>query len=64
MVQVFICKVAGELRGESDEARNFRWITLEELHELLEKEPNKFYPMHTITLKKYLREKLRSQYIK
>lgn len=58
MVQVFICRVAGELKEESDEARNFRWITLKELSDRLENKPDKFYPMHTITLKKYLREKL------
>lgn len=57
MVQVFICKVSGDLNDESDEARNFRWITLNELKELLEKEPGIFYPMHIITLKKYLRER-------
>lgn len=58
MVQVFICTVIGNICAESDEARNFRWIALKELDELLEKEEKNFYPMHIATLKKYLKSRL------
>lgn len=57
MVQVFICKAVGELIDKSDESKNLRWITLDELEQLLETKENIFYPMHVITLKKYLKIK-------
>ncbi len=56
MVQVFICKVCGELLTESNESKNMRWTTLEELEELVHN-PQLLYPMHIATLKKYLRHK-------
>lgn len=55
MVQVFICTVRGDFWTESDEAKNFRWITLKELDSMLNKDENIFYPMHIATLKKYLK---------
>ncbi|MTI57461.1 NUDIX hydrolase [Geosporobacter ferrireducens] len=57
MVQIFICRAAGELLDKSDEARNMRWVSLEELEELLDKKEKHFYPMHVITLRKYLKIK-------
>lgn len=54
MVQSFICKVQGELFLKSDESRNIRWVSLDELRELVDKNPNCFYPMHFITIQKYL----------
>ena len=54
MVQVFICKVDGKTLIKSDEAQNIRWVRLEELRELLDKNEDKFYPMHVLTLRKYL----------
>lgn len=54
MVQVFICRAGGRLLHESDEARNMRWISLEELQALLDKKVDYFYPMHIFTLRKYL----------
>jgi len=58
MVQVFICKVEGELIESSDESQNLRWIPLDQLEELLKKKEDAFYPMHVITLKKYLETKI------
>lgn len=57
MVQVFICKVSGELLQESAESKNIRWISLKKLDELIAKNSSMFYPMHIDTLKKYLKFK-------
>lgn len=53
MVQIFICKVEGELLNKSKEAKNMQWISLKDLKEMLNQE-DKFYPMHITTLYKYL----------
>ena len=54
MVQIFICKVRGDLLVESCEAKNMRWVSLEELKETLWHHENKLYPMHVSTLRRYL----------
>jgi len=54
MVQVFICKVRGKLLLESEEAKNMRWISIDELEELVNNHIEKIYPMHIGTLRKYL----------
>lgn len=58
MVQIFICKTKGKLLKNTNETRNIRWISLEELKYMLEDNKNNFYPMHVETLKKYLNLKL------
>lgn len=58
MVQVFICQVSGDLLYQSNESRNIRWISLQDLSELLSNNCTMFYPMHVETLKKYLKVKL------
>lgn len=58
MVQTFICNADGELLNKSNETKNIRWISLNELKELLENKKNLFYPMHVTTLQKYLKTKL------
>ena len=58
MVQVFICTAKGELAVQSNESKNIRWISLDELKDMLEIKTNSFYPMHVITLRKYLKYKL------
>ncbi len=58
MVQVFICTARGELVQQSNESKNIRWISIYELKDMLENKINSFYPMHVITLKKYLKYKL------
>jgi len=59
MVHSFICKASGELSKETNESKNLRWISLDELKELLEEEKT-LYPMHVVTLKKYLKYKFKS----
>ncbi|WP_425448317.1 NUDIX hydrolase [Dethiothermospora halolimnae] len=58
MVQTFICKVKGQTLSETNETKNIRWISLNDLKKLLDENINKFYPMHVITLKKYIKIKL------
>lgn len=54
MVQTFICKADGEILSATNETRNMRWVSLEELSSLLKKGIAGFYPMHVHTLRKYL----------
>lgn len=58
MVQSFICKVQGDLLLKSNESKNIRWVSLNELSELVNKDEHQFYPMHLITIKKYMNMKL------
>jgi ADP-ribose pyrophosphatase len=58
MVQAFICNAVGELLKTSNEAKNIRWMPILELKKLLENNKSSFYPMHVITLEKYLKMKL------
>jgi len=58
MVQSFICKVQGDLLLKSNESKNIRWISLDELSKLVNQDESQFYPMHLITIKKYLKMKL------
>ncbi len=57
MVQVFLCTVLHEelTMTESNESKNIRWINKKELKEMLEENPEYFFPMHINTLKKYCR---------
>lgn len=54
MVQIFICEVQGEMLTSTNETKNMRWISLNELEECLLNEEKGFYPMHIFTLRKYL----------
>ena len=56
MVQVFICRASGKEIDESNESRNLRWVSLNDLREMLRDEES-FYPMHVSTLKKYIKSK-------
>jgi ADP-ribose pyrophosphatase/8-oxo-dGTP diphosphatase len=56
MVQVFICRASGREVDESNESRNLRWVSLNDLRDMLTDEAS-FYPMHVSTLKKYLKSK-------
>lgn len=57
MVLLFRCRVRGTLLSKSDEAQNFQWIAVEALQALLQKEAERFYPMHVSALFKYCNEK-------
>ena len=56
MVQTFICKAEGELAKMTNETTNLRWVEISELKKRLEEEVEGLYPMHVITLKKYLEQ--------
>jgi ADP-ribose pyrophosphatase/8-oxo-dGTP diphosphatase len=57
MVQVFICRTSGKELTESNESRNIRWVSLDDLRNMLSDNEDAFYPMHISTLKKYLKSK-------
>jgi ADP-ribose pyrophosphatase len=54
IAQIFICTVQGRVKAHTDESRNLRWVALPELRRTLALEEERFYPMHIITLRKYL----------
>lgn len=59
MVQTFLCDVEGPLvEGitRSDESRHIRWVRRTELARLVREAPERFYPMHLTTLRRYLAE--------
>lgn len=58
MVNVFVCRVRGELLIKSDESKNIRWVPMIELNEMLNKHESNFYPMHVAALKKYVNYKI------
>ncbi len=54
MIITFLCRVEGEMIMKSDESEKIRWISIPELTEMIQKYPDKFYPMHISALRKYL----------
>ncbi|BES64227.1 NUDIX domain-containing protein [Gottschalkiaceae bacterium SANA] len=54
MVQTFICRAIGKLAEETNETKNLRWVEIEVLQNVLEENLDNFYPMHVMTLKKYI----------
>ncbi|MCY6483428.1 NUDIX domain-containing protein [Clostridium aestuarii] len=58
MVQTFICKAQGKILDETNETKNIRWVSLNELKDMLDNNEEDFYPMHIMALKKYLKLKL------
>ena len=57
MVQTFICKVEGKILDKTNETKNIRWVSIDELKQLIDNREDDFYPMHVTTLKKYLTER-------
>ncbi len=55
MVFTFVCTAEGTLLRSSDEARNFIWAGHEELSKMLAETPERIYPMHVDTLRKFLK---------
>jgi 8-oxo-dGTP pyrophosphatase MutT (NUDIX family) len=53
LVQIFLCRVQGELLATTNETQNMRWVPLSDVRTLLQNEAA-FYPMHIHTLRKYL----------
>lgn len=58
ILQAFICKAKGVPLYESEESKNIRWISINELGKLLSTVPEKFYPMHVAIIKRYLEGKI------
>jgi ADP-ribose pyrophosphatase len=56
MVQAFLCEVDGMPVERSNESRHIHWIRILELKTLLQDEPDRFYPMHLETLRRYVAE--------
>ncbi len=54
MVQIFICKATGQVLDKTNESKNIRWVSIDELKYLLDNNENGFYPMHLTTLKKFI----------
>ena len=52
----FICQGEGDLYEKSDESYNIHWIEVNKMELLLNTHPEKFFPMHINSLKKYLRK--------
>lgn len=54
MNEAFICETSGNLSTCTNEAKNQKWISLEELSNILLNHESSLYPMHIAALKKYL----------
>ena len=54
LVITFLCKAEGDTLLKSDESENIKWISIRELDNTLRNHPEKFYPMHISSLRKYL----------
>ena len=54
MVETFICRVQGNIITQSNETKNVRWVSLENLKEMILNQECCFYPMHITTLKRYI----------
>lgn len=56
LLHSFICQAEGSLSAQKDETANLRWMPLTELQQMLEQQPEAFYPLHVNALHKYLKE--------
>lgn len=54
MTQFFICEVEGEKLEETNETKNIKWFSLDEVSLVINENPEKFYPMHINAIRKYL----------
>ena len=53
LVLVFLCKAEGKLISNPKENEMLQWRDVREVERELEKYPERFYPMHLLSLKKY-----------
>ena len=51
---VFLCEVEGEPKMQEEETKDPRWVSLEELENLLTKQPEKIFPHQYQVLKYYV----------
>ncbi|WP_207204726.1 NUDIX hydrolase [Miniphocaeibacter massiliensis] len=57
ILMVFICQTTGKLLSSSNESKNYKWISIAELKTLVEKTPEKIYPMDLALLHKFINDK-------
>ncbi len=51
---VFVCEIGGKVKMNKKEAGNPQWLSLDELKNLLEKQPQKFFPLQLPVLKYFV----------
>jgi len=54
IVLIFICRAEGEIHDNALENENVQWCKVENIRNQIINKPESFYPMHILTLKKYL----------
>ncbi|WP_041139499.1 NUDIX hydrolase [Beduini massiliensis] len=60
IVMTFICEAEGQIAENTNETINIRWVTLEEAEGILLKSPEKIFPLHLLSIKKYIQYKTKS----
>jgi 8-oxo-dGTP pyrophosphatase MutT (NUDIX family) len=58
LLHSFICEAEGEPLARTDEARNLRWMSLDDCRHHLQSHPEAFYPLHLNALSLYLGQEI------
>jgi 8-oxo-dGTP pyrophosphatase MutT (NUDIX family) len=53
---VFICQVEGQIKMQDSEAKDPRWLSIEELEDFLKEKPKEVFSLQYATLLKYVEE--------
>ena len=59
LVMVFLCRAEGEISSNAEENESVQWRDAEEVEKELKEFPERFYPMHLLTLKKYYKKSIK-----
>lgn len=54
LLSTFLCEAEGELMEQTNETENIRWISRDELKEIVDNSPESIFLMHVHALRKYL----------
>lgn len=54
ILSTFLCEAEGELREQTNETENIRWMKREELKKIVDNNPESIFLMHVNALRKYL----------
>lgn len=54
ILSTFLCEAEGELLEQTNETENIRWISRDELKEIVDNSPESIFLMHVHALRKYL----------
>lgn len=54
LLSIFLCEAEGELMEQTNETENIRWISRDELKEIVDNSPESIFLMHLHALRKYL----------